>query len=114
MEYQAALRFVCSERRYHICTSAMKVGATEASKDPRMNLAAIKPPKSLAAVMPQSVAPSNRSVRAQAVLEGCYSPQQNTISPQNLPSGSLTKKYAMSGCQTSCATYTIAPDQLYS
>lgn len=65
MEYQAALRLVCSERRYHIWTIAMKVGATEASKDPRRNLAAIKPPKSRAAVIPHRTAPQQKTIVAQ-------------------------------------------------
>ena len=60
---------------YHICTIAIKVGATEASNEPRMKRAAISPPKPRAAVMPHRVAP-----------------QQKTITAQNLPIGNLTKK----------------------
>lgn len=97
IEYHAAFLFVCSERRYHICTMAMKVGATDASNDPRMKRVAIRPPKSRAAAIPQRVAP-----------------QQNTITAQNLPIGNLTRKYATTGCQTSCATYTMAPSHEYS
>jgi hypothetical protein len=60
---------------YHICTIAINVGATDASKEPRTKRAAINPPKLRAAVMPHSVAP-----------------QQKTITAQNLPIGNLTKK----------------------
>lgn len=52
IEYHAAIRFICSERRYHIWTRAMKVGATEASKDPILNRVAIRPPKLGAAAIP--------------------------------------------------------------
>jgi hypothetical protein len=36
-------------------------------------------------------------------------PQHKTITAANLPVGSLTRKYAIIGCITSCAIYTIEP-----
>jgi hypothetical protein len=134
--YQAALRTVCSPRRYHICTMAMNVGATHASKEPRRNLVAMRPIAK--SVECQSFARGRQGSggeRTSKVRCGCHAAehctptyrqrplragmshrvtyQQKTMIARNLPVGSLTRKYATTGCQTSCATYTMAPSQLY-
>lgn len=36
-------------------------------------------------------------------------PQSRVVAAMNFPKGNLTRKYAIAGCATSCATYTIAP-----
>ena len=103
--YHAALRFVCSLRLHHIWAIATKVGAVERSvhedgvfqkwesvddiptadsKAPRKKRVAMRPLKFLASAMKLRTAP-----------------QQKTITPANLPVGSLTKKYATTGCRTS-------------
>lgn len=115
IEYQAALRFVCSERLYHICTTAIKAGAekvsitvvtevsdrrhyspTAASNAPNKNLVAIKLLKLVAPAMPHRMVP-----------------QVNTMMPTNLPIGNLTRKKATRGCMTSCAMYTMLPSHEY-
>ena len=74
----------------------------------------MRPPKSDVAVMPQSTAPLQLDQHTMTTRSVGSTYQQNTILARNFPVGSLTRKYATTGCQISCATYTIAPSQLYS